>query len=188
MTDQPDFDEAYYKRFYGYPHGREADRREFALMGEFVCSYMRYLRLPVRRVLDIGCGLGYWKDNIAEHYPTARYVGVEYSPFLCEKFGWIRGSVVDFKTRGFFDLVMCNDVLQYLSNADARTAIDNLARQCRGALFINALTREDWDDHCDRQASDGDVFMRKADWYRRQLAKHFVNAGGCLFVKRGAPA
>ena len=34
---------------------------------------------------------------------------------------------------------------------------------------------------------DGDVNLRSGAWYRRRLARHFVNAGGGLFVHRDAP-
>jgi hypothetical protein len=37
--------------------------------GAFVCSYLQFLRVPVRRVLDVGCGIGLWRDLIARHYP-----------------------------------------------------------------------------------------------------------------------
>ena len=145
MGERYEFDEAYYERFYNYPRIRASDVKEFAVLGDFVCAYLRYLSQPVRRVLDIGCGLGFWQDSVARHYPKASYTGVEISEYLCERYGRTRGSVVDFEARAAFDLVICTDVLQYLSHAQASAAIENLATLCRGALYFNLLTREDWE-------------------------------------------
>lgn len=181
------FDRAYYERFYGHPRTRASDAREVAVLGDFVCAYLRYLEQPVRRVLDIGCGLGFWQDAIRRHYPRARYTGVEISEYLCERLGWIHGSVVDFSARVPFDLVICNDVLQYLPHAEASAAIDNLARLSRGVLYFNLLTREDWEQNCDRERTNGEVHLRSAAWYRRRLRRRFVAVGGGLFVRRGSP-
>lgn len=182
-----DFDRAYYQRFYGYPKLRASDRDEVTALGDFVCSYLRYLRQPVRRVLDMGCGFGAWREVVRRHHPKARYTGVEASRFLCERYGWVHGSVVDFRARGAFDLVICKDVLPYLPGADAAKAIETLARLCRGALYLGALTREDWEQNCDRDHTNPDVFLRTGAWYHRRLRRHFVPAGGGVFVSERSP-
>ena len=43
-------------------------------------------------MLDVGCGIGLWQGLIARHFPDATYQGVELSAYLCERFGWERGS------------------------------------------------------------------------------------------------
>ncbi|MDJ0853448.1 MAG: class I SAM-dependent methyltransferase [Myxococcota bacterium] len=186
MSRRYRFDRAYYERFCGYPRVRVSDTREVAVLGDFVCAYLRYLGQAVRSVLDVGCGLGLWKDVVGRHYPKARYTGLEISGFLCERYGWTHGSVVDFEARAAFDLVVCSDVLQYLSDREASAAIDNLAQLCGGALYFNLLTAEDWEENCDRERTNGDVYLRRSDWYRRRLRRHFIQAGGGLFVSREA--
>jgi SAM-dependent methyltransferase len=181
------FDEDYYKRFYGLRRPRRADQREAALLGDFVCAYLRYLGQPVRSVLDIGCGLGLWEDVISRNFPKALYSGVEISAYLCEKYGWGFGSVVDYQARRSFDFVVCKDVLQYLSSVEAAAAINNFARLCRGALYFNVLTNEDWEENCDQAQSNGDVYKRPAGWYRGRLGQHFLNLGGGLFLRRSSP-
>lgn len=187
MPDRRKFDGAYYERYYGDSGMSASDRAEMAALGDFVCAYLNYLEQPMRRVLDIGCGLGTWRKIIARHFPRARYTGVEFSAYLCKRHGWLQGSVLDFEARTPFDLVICQDVLQYLSPTDATAAIDNLARLCRGALYFNALTKEDWEQNCDQARTDSNVYMRTGDWYRHRLRKHFVNAGGGLFMKSDSP-
>ena len=178
------FDSAYYRRYYRYPNGRARDVEETWLLGGFVFGYLDYLKLPVKRVLDIGCGLGYWREVVESRPSKTEYVGVENSKVLCDRFGWTHGSVVDFKSRRSFDLVICDGVLQYLAQDQAVSAVKNLASLCSGALYLNALTREDWRDNCDQSRTDGDVYVRKGDWYRRQLEPYFVGIGGCLFLPR----
>jgi SAM-dependent methyltransferase len=184
LTKRYEFDRAYYERFFGYPRIPASEAKEIAVLGDFVCAYLRYLGQPVRRVLDLGCGFGFWKATIARHFPRASYLGVETSEFLCKQHGWVRGSVVDFRARGGFDLVICKDVLQYLPHAAASAAIENLANLCRGALYFNLLTREDWEENCDQEATNDEVYLRSGDWYRRRLRPHFVQAGGGVFVSR----
>lgn len=187
MARRYEFDRSYYERFYGHPRARAGDRKETDRLGDFVCAYLRYLGQPVRRVLDLGCGFGLWQDVVARHHPRARYTGVEASDYLCERYGWVHGSVVDFASRGAFDLLICVDVLQYLPDRAASAAIANLASLCRGALYLNLLTRQDWEENCDQQSTNGDVYLRSSDWYRRRLRKHFAPVGGGVFVSRGSP-
>jgi hypothetical protein len=112
---------------------------------------------------------------------------VETSPWLCARFGWKRGTVQDLRVRGRFDLVVCDDVLQYLDDRDARRAIGNLRRVCRGALYFGALTREDWEANCDRTSTDPTPWLRPGDWYRRELARGFVPAGMGLWLHHRTP-
>lgn len=182
------FDAAYYARYYGDRATRVSGMADTRKLARFVAGYLDYLELPVRRVLDAGCGLGRWKLALAEHYPHARYTGLEWSEHLCARFGWQQGSIADYRGRGRYDLVICQGVLQYLGDQDAARALRNLARLCRGALYLEVLTAEDWRDACDRHATDGDVHRRPAAFYRKHLARSFVAVGGGLFVHEDAGA
>ena len=96
--------------------------------------------------------------------------------------------MVDYRTRHAFDLVICQGVLQYLDDRDARAAIANLASLSRGAVYLEALTTADWEDNCDRRTTDGGVHLRSGSWYRRQLSRYFRNCGGGLFLATTAQA
>lgn len=186
-TETEIFDRAYYARYYENPRTRVTDAAQVGRLAGFVCGYLGYLGVNVRRVLDLGCGIGLWREPLAAHYPGARYQGVEYSAYLCEQYGWTRGSAVDFQSRVAFDLVVCQGVLPYLTTNDARLALANLATLCRGALYLEAVTSEDFDEGVvDEQRTDAGMQKRPRSFYLRALAPHFVNVGGGLFIHREA--
>jgi hypothetical protein len=54
-------------------------------------------------------------------------------------------------------------------------------------LHFSVLTTEDWESHCDREATDRNAHLRTGDWYRRRLGADFINAGSGMFVRRDAP-
>lgn len=181
------FDRDYYERFYHDPKTRVIDRVAVARLGAFVSAFTRYLQLSVARVLDVGCGIGLWRAVIEREFPLARYQGVEFSPYLCERYGWERGSVVDYQSRTRFDLVICQGVLPYLDARDAKRAIDNLGALTRGALYLEAVTRDDWESGViDKRRTDKSMQLRSARWYRRALAPHFVHVGGGLWLAHRA--
>lgn len=186
MTENDRFDSQYYHRYYHDPQSRVTTKNEFSRLGNFVCAYARYIDQPIERVLDLGCGIGLWRSVIKQHYPKAKYTGVEVSEYLCKKYGWTPGSVVDFRAHQEFDLVICQDVLQYLNKTDAERAIDNLATLTRGILYFGCLTKEDWEHNCDQSRTDGDGYLRRGRWYRRRLSVHFTNAGGGVHLLRSA--
>ena len=188
-TAQParPFDAGFYRRFYLDQRTRVVTPAEMARRADLVAAFVRHGELPVRRILDVGCGLGLMRDKLQRHFPKARYVGLEVSDYLCRKYGWVQGSAATFAADRPFDLVVCYDVLQYLPARPAAAAIRNLARLCAGVLHFGALTLEDWELYCDQRRTDRDVHVRPATWYRRRLARSFINAGSGMFVRRGAP-
>jgi SAM-dependent methyltransferase len=179
------FDARFYRRYYVDPRTRVASRADAVRLGRFACAFVAYLGFAVRRVLDAGCGLGHFRAPVREFFPRARYVGIETSAYLCRRYGWTEASVADYAPAEPFDLVLCHDVLQYLTDRDARRAIANLARLTRGALYFSVLTSEDWRRNADRARTDPEVHLRPAAWYRTRLARHFRPHGGGILVRRG---
>ncbi|HMB73650.1 MAG TPA: class I SAM-dependent methyltransferase [Gammaproteobacteria bacterium] len=178
------FDKQYYDRFYGRNRPRRRELEDTRKLGDFVCAYLRYIGHPVRNVLDLGCGLGLWRDAIATHYPRATYRGVELSDYLCDEYGWVRGSVVDYRASHRFDLVICQDTVQYLPETKASAAIRNLGALARGVLYFSAPSSQDWKESVDPGVSDSNVYKRAAQWYRRRLNRSFRNLGGGVFLHR----
>ncbi|MDE0661381.1 MAG: methyltransferase domain-containing protein, partial [Gammaproteobacteria bacterium] len=120
------FDKAYYDRYYRNPATRVCSPREVQRQGDFIAAYLRHLEVPVKSVLDIGCGLGRLLAALRSAFPKARTEGVESSPYLCDAMGWEGGSLPDYPTARQYDLVICFDVLSYLEDDPAAEAIKTL--------------------------------------------------------------
>lgn len=181
------FDEAYYQRYYFDKKTSVVDPEHVQRLGAFVCSYLKYLRVPVKRVLDVGCGIGLWREPLARHFPDATYHGVEYSAFLCERYGWERGSVVDYSCTEPYDLVVCQGVLPYLSATDLQLALRNLGTLSRGALYVEAVAREDYErGTLDEELTDPRLFRHRAQLYRRGLSEGFTELGGGVWLSHKA--
>ena len=181
------FDEAYYQRFYFDKKTSVVDPAHVERLSAFVAAYLQYLRVPVRRVLDVGCGIGLWRELIARHFPAASYHGVEISDYLCQRYGWERGSVVDYSASEPFDLVICQGVLPYLSPPDLQQALHNLGQLSQGALYVEAVSREDYErDILDEDLTDPHMFRHRAQLYRRGLAQGFTAVGGGVWLSRRA--
>jgi hypothetical protein len=185
-SDASAFDADYYRRYYEDPRTRVAGPEDTARLARFVSGYLDHLGITPRTALDLGCGLGWWKPALSSLYPQLTYRGVERSAHLAKELGWEVGSVVDYRGARA-DLVICQGVLHYLEREDALAAITTLARVTKKALYLEALTKEDWADHVDRARTDGSMKLRPASFYRRGLAAHFVTCGGGLYVPHESP-
>jgi SAM-dependent methyltransferase len=184
--DEP-FDRDYYKRFYEDPRTRVASRADTVRLARFVCSYTSYLGVPVKRALDLGCGLGHFGPVIRRAFRGAEYVGVEYSAYLCERYGFEHGSAVDYRAARPFDLVICRGVLPYLDDRACAKAIRNLGRLCRGVLYVEAVTREDFRRGVvDRAKTDPAMAQRPRAFYAERLAREFVPVGGGVWAAKSA--
>jgi 2-polyprenyl-3-methyl-5-hydroxy-6-metoxy-1,4-benzoquinol methylase len=181
------FDSAYYRRFYLTPATRAMSRAQTEIRGATIAAQTRQLDIRVKKILDIGCGLGWYRRPLLKVFRGAAYTGVEVSDYLCKRMGWVHGSIVDLRLSGQFDLVICADVIQYLANRDAERALSNLARWCRGALYFHAPTKRDWAENVDHSGTDANVHIRSSAWYRRRLRKHFVHTGCGIHVKDTVP-
>jgi predicted TPR repeat methyltransferase len=181
------FDHSFYQRFYLNPRTRVTTRAEMSRRAAVIAALMKHLELPVRSILDAGCGLGLMRATLMRAFPGVSYTGIEVSEHLCKRYGWVQSSLADYAPRRRFDLIICHDVLQYLSDVEARRALANLGRLCRGALHFHVPTQEDWSDNADLACSDSDIRLRPADWYRTRLTRHFDHAGFGLYIRRGVP-
>lgn len=181
------FDRAYYQRYYFDPRTAVTNQREMRARARLIAAYCDHVNLPVRRILDAGCGTGLLRGPLRRALPKATYTGLEASDYLCKRYGWQHDTIEAYRPAQPYDLVICYDVLQYLDLASARRALANFARLCRGVLYFTALTSFDWEHNCDRTRTDRHVHLRSARWYRSQLRQSFNEAGAGFWVRRGAP-
>jgi hypothetical protein len=78
-------------------------------------------------------------------------------------------------------------VLPYLSAPDLKRALSNLARLSRGALYIEAVAREDWEqDIVDETLTDPQLIQHPAALYRSGLNVGFKELGGGVWLSRQA--
>jgi trans-aconitate methyltransferase len=176
------FDAGYYRRYY---HDAETSvvtpeikRAEVA----FVVAFCRHIGLEIKRFTDAGAGTGWWAREFARRYPGCGHIETfDSSEAACRLYGHRRAELQKLGGRES-DLVVCRDVLRYLSDDDAEKAIRRLARKCRGVLYVHVITRQ---DEIDEDASDMSGFFRSTSWYRTRLrAAGFRNCGMGLFVSR----
>jgi len=178
------FGPAYFKKFYVNPATRVVTPEEMRVRAHTIAAVLAQASISVRTILDAGCGMGLLRKPFETALPRARYAGLEASDYLCGRYGWIKGSVVDYAPRKPCDLVVCYDVLQYLDDRAAARAIANLKRLSGAALYVSALTREDWRDNCDRTRTDRAVYLRSGDWYRRRLKRNFRYLGLGVWLRK----
>ena len=181
------FDEDYYRRYYFDPRTAVASRAEMHARARLIAALTAHAGLPVRRILEAGCGTGLLRSALRRLLPRAQYVGLETSDYLCRRYGWQQGRIEDFSARAPFDLVICYDVLQYLETPAAQRALKNFAGLCRGVLYFSALTRHDLEVNADPERTDTEVHLRSAAWYRSRLRPKFREAGLGFWLRRGAP-
>jgi SAM-dependent methyltransferase len=181
------FGREYYRRYYFDPRTAVVSRAEMQARARLIAAFVTHAGLPVRRILEAGCGTGMLGTGLKRLLPRARYVGLESSEYLCRRYGWVHGHIEQYRARAPFDLLICYDVLQYLEAAAAQRALANFGRLCRGVLYFTALTRHDYEQNCDQARTDPDVHLRSAHWYRRRLARQFREAGLGFWLRRGAP-
>lgn len=163
------YDASYYDRWYHDPRSRVTNRtlvrRKAALA---LAATEHLLEHPVRNVLDVGCGEAPWRGALLDQRPRLRYTGVDPSAWAAKRWGASRGvlhggltDLANLPLRGPFDLVVCSDVLHYVTDADLRQGVAAMAGLARGLLWLEAFTSED--------DFEGDVEgfrPRPARWYR----------------------
>lgn len=180
MIPRNHFGAEYYRRYYGDPRTAVVDRDIQENEVAFVIAFCRHIGLEVRRFTDAGAGTGWWAKEFSRKYPACRHVETfDASAAACELYGHRNVSIQNLSGPQS-DLVVCRDVLRYVSDAQIGRAIRRLTRKCRGVLYLQVITR---DDEIDEDASDMEGFFRTTAWYRRQLkAAGFRDCGMGLFV------
>lgn len=186
MTSSFTFDEAYYRRFYEDPKTRIYDRQRHRHLIEGVMGMLSWLGWPVQSVLDVGAGVGWWKDWLAKHRRDVRYVGTELDAAICKRYGHTQADITTWQSEETFDLVICHGVLPYVDDRKLPKAVDHLAAMTHGFLYLEAITAKDIARNVDTALTDTHVFRRKGSVYRSLFKKHFRQVGAGLWAKRDA--
>jgi hypothetical protein len=171
------FDAKYFRRYYESRRSRVYGKEQVADLAQGVTGFVRWFGGDIEKVLDVGAGIGLWKDWFREHLPEVRYRSVDVSEYACATYGHERRDITRWRAREKFDLVVCQGVLPYFDDEACARAIANMAAMCRGFLYVEAITARDLRDVVDRSKTDVSVRARPATFYRRILGKHFEPLG-----------
>lgn len=179
------FDADYYRRFYG--ERPVHDRKRIAVLATAVTAMASWWRVPIRSVLDVGAGKGFWRDWLEVERPGVRYHGLDVSEYACRRYGHERADLATWEPARRYDLVVCQSVVQYLDDEAAVRALDALGRASRGLLFLEVPTLADRSGVIDPSGTDLDVHWRTGAFYRRALDPSFVELGAGLWASRSCP-
>jgi len=162
------YDKDYFDAWYRGPAqavgSAAALRRNVALA---VAVTESVLARPLRSVLDIGCGEGRWQPVLHRLRPKATYLGIDSSEYAVERFGRRRNlRLGSFEELGFhvfdrpFDLVVCSDVLHYLTPTQIREGLPWLVELTGGAALLEVFTSAD-----EIEGDEHEFFRRAPAWY-----------------------
>jgi SAM-dependent methyltransferase len=165
------YDRGYFDRWYRDPAigGRARLARKAALA---VATAEYHIERPLRTVLDIGCGEGAWRAPLLKLRPEIEYLGFDSSEYAIGRYGRRRnlhlarfGDFAQLRPCAPVDLLVCSDVLHYLSARELDRGLPGLAELCGGVAFLEAFTREDG------IVGDTHGFKRRpASFYRQRFA------------------
>src|SRR6202166_2307503 len=90
------FDSDYFRKYYFDKATRVTTAAEMRGRAQLIAAILLHAGIPVRSILDAGCGIGLLRKPFAEALPRARYMGLEASDYLCARYPLTKGAVVDF--------------------------------------------------------------------------------------------
>lgn len=174
------FDTAYYQRYYGDNGAHDYER--IAHLATAVHHLAAWWDIRIASVLDVGSGMGMWRDWYHDSYPNVSVRSIDVSEHACATWNHERRDIASWRPRGKFDLVVCHSVLQYLDNASVVQAFENLSAATRHVMYLELPTKWDYENIVDEDATDLQVYQRSAQWYRGHLSKYFRQVGAGLWV------
>ena len=77
------FDRDYYRQYYFDRRTAVSSAREMRARARLIAALTEHAGLPVRRILEAGCGTGMLRSALKRLLPRAHYTGLETSEYLC---------------------------------------------------------------------------------------------------------
>ena len=180
------YDAGYFHRWYRDPRTRVTSERALERKVHLAVSAAEYmLGRRIRTVLDVGCGEARWHIALKRIRPRIQYVGVESSEYAVRTFGESRdvrqgtfGTLKALRLRGPYDLIVCADMLQYVSAPELAAGLRQIRRLLGGVAYIEAYARED-----DMEGDmEGWMFRSAASLRRAFRAAGLTHCGLYCFV------
>lgn len=186
MSTLTRYDERYFDTWYRDPRRRVSTAASTTRKAALCVSMAEYyLGRKVRTVLDVGCGEGQWQPILAKLRPGIRYQGFDGSEYAIRRYGRRRnialgtfGELDTLPLARAYDLVICSDMLYYVSRDDLDRGLAALAPRLAGVAFLEAYTNAD--------EVEGDTRTwesRDAAFYRRLFRRHgLVSCGSHCYA------
>lgn len=104
------------------------------------------------RILDIGCGEGFYLVKLAEEFPGLQGVGLELNPAVCsraelrtqaygERLRIVCGDALQMgEELGKFDACLLNNIIYYFDSEQRRTLLGNIRKSLRPGGQVGILT------------------------------------------------
>lgn len=186
MPSTKRYDRAYFTRWYRNPRTRVVDPESLERKVHLAVSAAEYmLGRRIRRVLDVGCGEANWLRVLRRMRRDVEYTGVDPSDYIAESLGarlGVRqasfGALAGLRLRAGFDLIVCADALQYVSDTELQPGLREIARLLRGVAYIDVYTSSD-----DMEGDmEGWQFRSAAAYQRAFRAAGLVSCGLNCFI------
>ncbi len=78
----------------------------------------------------------YWCDWYGSTHPRVKVRSIDVSGHACAKYHHELRDISNWRPSRGFDLVICQSVLQYLSNSRAEAAIENFAATTKSVMHL----------------------------------------------------
>ncbi len=164
----------------------------------YLCSLFNLEMIEIRSMVDLGFGLGAMIKEGRKKFDLKKVCGVEPSPYAFEKmevwknkYGIKNLTLKNMgmtqwleKTKGKYDLGLCNSVLQYLATKELEEAILLLSKRVK-FLYLTVPTDLELDFQIrDHQFKDYYARRRTRAFYQKLLKKHFTFISNRLLESR----
>jgi SAM-dependent methyltransferase len=145
------YDRSYFDRWYRDPEDRVATRESLERKVRMVIALTEFLiGRKIRSVLDVGCGEAPWYPVVKRLRPQARYIGVDSSDYVIERFAASRnirrgalGTLDTMRLPKRIDMIVCADVLQYAADAEIARGLRAIRQLLGGVAYIEAFVTDD---------------------------------------------
>jgi SAM-dependent methyltransferase len=183
------YDRAYFDRWYRHSKHERASSSLLKRKVHLAVSVAEYyLERPIKSVLDVGCGEAVWRAPLLKLRPKLEYRGVDSSEYAVTKFGRTRNiafaqfsQLEQLRFGAPVDLLVCSDVMHYLSDSELKRGLKGFSELCQGVAFLELWSRED-----DIVGDKIGFIGRPANWYRKQFAKAgFIASGSHCYLSPG---
>ncbi len=180
---QMKFDEKYFKDMYGR-YDFDGHYSDFILNAiKFINAYNTTCcaacnqRIHIKSILDVGCAKGYYLKAIHDYnevFENIKLKGIDISEWAVKnanpdikefiEVGDIRK--LSFENQSY-DLILCKDTIEHLSEKDVNKAISELCRVSKRYILISVMTMKVyWDKDITHQT------IKDIDWWTNQFYKY----------------